>query len=93
MNTERRDFLSRLMRQAWGVYRARHVPGSTVQTFADALRNVWAFVKRQALPPIHGPVLSFRSMVQSPVRRSLGGKAYAYTNARWAGRATTAVGI
>lgn len=93
MNQERRDFLRKVMSQAWAIYRQRHIPGCNVRSFGDAMRNAWAWLRRNAIPA--APVtrhLRLNTMVASPIRRSLGGKAYAYTDARWAGRTTTAMG-
>lgn len=93
MNHERRDFLRNVMCQAWAIYRQRHIPGCNVRSFADAMRNAWAWLRRNAVPVAPATRhLRLNTMVQSPIRRSLGGQAYAYTDARWAGRTTSAVG-
>lgn len=78
---------------AWRIFRSRRVGGSNVKTFADAMRNAWSWVKRQALPPVPaGPTLHLRSMLRSPIRRSLGGRAYAGRMSWDAGRVTSGVG-
>jgi hypothetical protein len=92
MHTERRTFLRKIMDTAWYAFRNRHIPGSNVHTFGDAMRNAWAWLRRTPAAPMTQH-LRFGTMVASPIRRSLGGKAYAYTNARWAGRTTTAMGL
>lgn len=71
MTPARRAYLSELMAKAWFIYRNRTLPGCRVETFADALRNAWAWFKRNALPSTFGgQTLVLRSMVQSPIRRS-----------------------
>ena len=93
MNPARRTFLRQIMAAAWSIYRQRHIPGCTAKTFADALRNAWAWIKRQALPaPPAGPTIYIRSMVQGPIARSLIGKPYAGDRARTAGYVTSAMG-
>lgn len=91
MNNERRSFLRSVMETAWYVFRNRHIPGSNIRTFGDALRNAWAFLKPRALVA-SGPTLHLRSMLQSPIRLSLRGQAYAETRARSAGYYTSMVG-
>lgn len=97
MNTERRAFLSNVMTLAWSKY--RYERGAV--TFADALRHAWnwhkgasaraAVAERYASAPAHG-LITYRAPVQSPIRRSLTGKAYAYTLSRDAGRVTSRLG-
>lgn len=83
-----------VMKTAWNVFRMRNLPGSTVRTFADAMRNAWAWVKRKAEPVVKiTRHLVLNTMLQSPIRRGLSGQAYAQANAREAGRLTTALGI
>lgn len=91
MNQERRSLLRSVMETAWYAFRNRHIPGSNVRTFADALRNAWAFLKPRA-PVASGPTLQLRSMLQSPIRRSLRGQTYADSRARSAGYVTSMVG-
>jgi hypothetical protein len=86
------------MAMAWGLYRAE-LNGPDPRTFADALAGAWRVRKRSevwgALPwadrsrPRH---LRIRSMVQSPIRRSLGGQPYASTRAAGAGYLTSRLG-
>lgn len=92
MTQDRRTFLRQVMETAWYAFRHRHIAGSNIRTFADALRNAWGFLKAKAKPAVAGPVLRLRSMVQSPIRRSLGGRAYAGTDAVRAGYLTSMVG-
>lgn len=93
MNTAHRQALRDIMQLAWRVFRARHVPGCNVATFADALRNAWAWIKRRALPPVAaGPVLQLRTMVQSPTHRAMTGQPYAFDRAYRAGRFTSRLG-
>src|SRR4051794_27977473 len=89
---ERRVFLRQVMQTAWYAYRTRHIGGSNVRTFADALRNAWGFLKAKAKPAIEGATLRLRSMVQSPIRRHLTGRPYAATEAARAGYLTSMVG-
>lgn len=98
MTDARRTFLRSLMELAWGLYRAE-LKGPTPRTFADALSGAWRFMKRQATlaPPkwaiMTGPRhVSFGSMLQSPIRRSLRGEPYAGARARAAGYYTSMVG-
>jgi hypothetical protein len=93
MSKERREHLREVMSQAWRIFRLRHIPGSDVQTFGHALRNAWAWAKRQALPALPaGPTLHLRSMLQSPIRRALRGQRYAGDRARTAGYVTSMLG-
>lgn len=92
MRTERRNFLRRVMETAWYAFRNRHIGGSNIRTFADALRNAWRFLKAKARPAVQGPHLRLRSMVQSPIRRrSLTGP-YASRRAGELGYVTSMVG-
>lgn len=92
MTAPRRAFLRQIMQTAWYAYRNRAIPGSNVRTFADALQNAWRFHKAKAQPAASGPHLRLRSMVQSPIRRSMTGP-YKNNRAAWAGRTTLAVGL
>lgn len=93
MTTTRRAYLSDLMRLAWRVYRGRSIPGCNVRTFADAMRNAWAWVKRRALPPVPaGPTLHLRSMVQSPMRRATLSEPHSFDRRYRAGRLTSRLG-
>ena len=84
-NAVRREILN----LAWRIFRQRHVPGCNVRTFGDALRNAWAWVKRQAAPVIAATRhLRLGSMLQSPIRRRIGNGLSAYK----AERTTSAVG-
>lgn|GEM_PF-6462833 len=90
--TRRRTFLSKVMRTAWQTFGIRHLPGSTVRTFADALRNSWAFHKAHRQPgPDYVSHVRLRSMLKSPIRNSLSGP-YAETHARAAGYLTSTLG-
>lgn len=92
MTPARRAYLSELMAKAWFVYRNRTLPGCRVETFADALRNAWAWFKRKALPPVvDGRTLVLRSMLQSPIRRAMPGP-YGETRARSLGYVSSMVG-
>lgn len=101
MTPDRLTFLSSLMRRAWSIWRTRDLPGVHVSTFGDALRLAWAWVKGAAAreaaearyqnAPTHATI-HLRSMLQSPIRRSLTGQAYADTLFRDAGRVTSALG-
>lgn len=92
MQNARRAYLSKIMSLAWRAYRQRHIPGCNVRTFADALRNAWAWVKRQALPPVTGPTLRLRSMLQIPMRRATSGQPYSFDRRYRAGRLTSRLG-
>ena len=74
-STERRSFLRCVMQTAWHAYRNRQTAGSDIRTFADALRNAWRFLKAKAQPVVQGSHLRMRSMLHSPIRRSLTGDA------------------
>lgn len=98
MTDARRTFLRSLMELAWGLYRAE-LNGPTPRTFANALSGAWRFMKRQATlaapkwATMTGPRhVAFRSMLQSPIRRSLRGQPYADTRARSLGYVTSMVG-
>ncbi|MES2343657.1 MAG: hypothetical protein V4597_18465 [Pseudomonadota bacterium] len=87
------------MRLAWGLYRAE-LSGPSPRTFADALAGSWRWYKRGATRSASAPAwvkgrpahVSFGSMLQSPIRRSLAGKAYANTTAARLGYVTSMVG-
>jgi len=94
MTQTRRTFLRELMDLAWRIFRQRHIPGCNVRTFADAMRNAWSWVKRQAAPVVKATRhLRLNTMLQSPIRRSLGSQAYAGRRAWEAGRLTTSIGV
>lgn len=90
-STERRGFLRQVMQTAWHAFRNRNIPGSNVRTFADAMRNAWRFLKAKAQPVVQGSTLQLRSMLQSPIRRSLTGP-YANRRAGELGYVTSMVG-
>ena len=100
MNAERRSFFRVIMQTAWALYRA-DLRGPTPRTFAEALGGAWRWMKAQAAriaaapqwakSPRSAPV-AFRSMLHSPTRRGLTGKAYAYTLSGQAGRITSRIG-
>jgi len=90
MSTGRRHFLRKVMQTAWYAFRNRQIPGSNVCTFADAMRNAWAFLRPRAPVPA-GPTLHLRSMLQSPIRRSLTGP-YANRRAGELGYVTSMMG-
>jgi len=100
MNAARRTFLRQVMDQAWAIYRQRGAPGSIVQTFADAMRRAWAWVKDAAdreaarvswaIAPRR--VVRLAPMVASPIRRSLAGARYAGADAASRGYVTSAFG-
>jgi hypothetical protein len=97
MTQARRSTLREIMTLAWR--RFRYERGA--YTFAASLRHAWAWVKgaadraaqaaRYAAAP-HKTVLHLRHTAQSPIRRSLTGKVYAYSLARDAGRLTSRLG-
>ena len=101
MTPARRAFLSGLLSRAWSIWRARDLPGVNCASFADALRRAWAWEKaatdraeadaRYRSAPARATV-QLRSMLQSPIRRGLTGKAYANGLFRDAGRVTSALG-
>lgn len=99
MTQARRKFLRELMEMAWGLFRAEQ-HGSDPRTFADALAGSWQWFKRCAARLASAPAwvksrpahVSFGSMLQSPIRRSLAGKAYANTTAARQGYVTSMVG-
>lgn len=100
MTPARRSFLKDVMEMAWGLFRAEQ-HGPSPRTFADALCGSWRWFKgraarvasqpKWATSPRAAPV-AFKSMLQSPIRRSLSGKAYAYSLSGDAGRITSRLG-
>lgn len=99
MSQVRKNTLRDIMLLAWGLFRAeRH--GPSPRTFSDALMGAWRWFKgrpsrRADQPawakgerPMHLPL---RSMVQSPIRRSLSGPCRE-ARARSAGYLTSMVG-
>lgn len=100
MTQARRNFLKDVMEMAWSLFRAeQHSPDP--RTFADALAGSWRWFKgraarmasqpKWAASPRAAPV-AFKSMLQSPIRRSLGGAAYANTTAARTGYLTSTLG-
>ena len=100
MSHARRTFLKDVMDMAWSLFRAEQ-HGPDPRTFADALAGSWRWFKgraarmasqpKWATSPRAAPV-AFRSMLQSPIRRSLGGAAYANTTAACMGYLTSTLG-
>ena len=100
MTVARRTFLHDIMEMAWGLFRAEQ-HGPDPRTFADALAGSWRWFKSRAArkasqpkwatSPRAAPV-AFKSMLQSPIRRSLGGAAYANTTAACMGYLTSTLG-
>jgi hypothetical protein len=97
MTEAHRNFLRSVMAVAWSKY--RYERGAV--TFAAALRHAWTWHKgaadreaqaeRYRSAPAHRTI-EYRQPVQSPIRRSLTGKAYAFTLSREAGRVTSRLG-
>jgi hypothetical protein len=97
MTEARRSFLRDVMHLAWRKFRFER----GAFTFGSALRHAWAWFKGEAArkaaaeryrsAPQHREIV-FRHTAQSPIRRSLTGKAYAFTLARDAGRLTSRLG-
>lgn len=86
-----------IMILAWRKFRFEH--GAI--TFAAALRHAWSWhkgaVAREAATERYCSApqrreIAFCHTAQSPIRRSLTGKAYAYSLARDAGRLTSRLG-
>lgn len=74
MTTAYRNRLREIMQTAWGLYRA-----DPTRTFADALAGAWRWVRKLEgwTPPAWATQPGravFRSMVSSPIRRSLSGQ-------------------
>ncbi len=96
MTDQRKSQLRDTMQLAWRKFRFER--GSV--TFSAALRHAWAWFKgaaeraaqaaRYATAPKRE--IHFTHTAQSPIRRSLIGKVYAYTLARDAGRLTSRIG-
>lgn len=93
---ERREILRRVMNTAWALYRADPARG-----FASALAGAWNWVKRAAARAAEnaawarrntGRQVRFGSVVASPIRRALTGRAYAGANASSAGYITSRIG-
>lgn len=95
-----RAFLSKLMRQAWAIYRQRHIPGAVAQTFSEALRRAWAWLidadAREAARQAWGRgltrVIRLAPMTVSPIARSLTAAPYGATEAARRGYLTSAMG-
>ncbi len=95
-----RTFLSKLMRQAWAIYRQRHVPGAVAQTFPAALRRAWAWLMgsdarnaaRQALGRGQTRVIRLAPMTVSPIARALTGARFAGAEAASRGYASSRFG-
>ncbi|WP_296596459.1 hypothetical protein [Phenylobacterium sp.] len=80
------------MRKAHFIYRNREMPGCRVVNFGDALRAAWSWFKRATRPPVVVTrTIELRSMIGSPIRRSLTGP-YASDRARSAGYVTSMMG-
>lgn len=94
MNTERREILREVMQTAWGLFRAE----AGRRTFADALAGAWRWVKKSAAANAawaarnSGRTVSFGTMLQSPIRRSLGSQPHASRRAGEAGYVTSMIG-
>lgn len=96
MTDDRKSQLREIMLLAWRKF--RYERGAV--SFSGALRHAWAWFKgapgraaqaaRYAAAPKQE--IHFRHTAQSPIRRSLTGKVYAYTLARDAGRLTSRLG-
>lgn len=95
MATFTRENLRRVMKRAWNHHRGA-IRNGEASTFADQLRAAWSFIKGwvafQAAPVVVTRVIQLRSMVASPIRRSLGASPYARTNAAAAGYTTSRIG-
>lgn len=87
------------MELAWSLYRAE-LSGPAPRTFPNALAGAWAWSKARAdraaanvgfMARAKSGTIAFRSMVQSPIRRSLSGP-YAADRARSAGYLTSKIG-
>lgn len=97
MTSAHRQTLREVMTLAWRKF--RYERGGF--TFAAALRHAWTWIKgaaaraasaeRYASAPDKREIC-FTHTAQSPIRRSLTGKVYAYTLARDAGRLTSRLG-
>jgi anti-sigma factor ChrR (cupin superfamily) len=93
-NQTRRD----VMQVAWGLFRS-DANSANPRSFADALTGAWRWVKNLAKLAVPawakgGQVrhIRLRSMVTSPIARSLTGQAYAGLNAASAGYVTSRFG-
>lgn len=92
-----RSFLREVMHLAWSKFRFER--GAV--TFSAALRHAWAWhngaaareaaAERYRNAPAHREI-RFKHTAQSPIARSLTGRAYAYSLARDAGRLTSRIG-
>jgi len=99
MTQARRNTLRDLMLLAWDLFRAEQ-HGPSPRTFADALMGAWRWFKgrpvRRAVAPLWAngdrPMhLPLRSMVQSPIRRSISGT-HRESRARSLGYVTSTLG-
>lgn len=95
MTTITRENLRTIMKRAWNHHRCA-VRNGEASTFADQLRAAWSFIKawvaHRAAPVVVTRYVQFGSLVASPIRRALGGRTYAQTNAAAAGYTTSRIG-
>ena len=95
MTTITREDLRTIMKRAWNHHRCA-VRNGEASTFADQLRAAWSFIKgwvaHRAAPVVVTRYVQIRSMVASPIRRSLGASPFAQTNAAAAGYTTSRIG-
>jgi len=100
MTQARRSFLRDVMEMAWSLFRAEQ-HGPSPRTFSDALAGSWRWFKGRATRMASRPQwaaspraepVAFRSMLQSPIRRSLGGAPYSNTTAARMGYLTSTLG-
>lgn len=87
-----------VMELAWDLFRAA-AKEANPRTFANALAGAWRWVKGRAERLAKAPKwtrtgghVRLNTMLQSPVRRSLGAQAYAGVSAARADYVTTCVG-
>lgn len=100
MNPARRAFLRDVMEMAWSLYRAE-LKGPSPRTFANALAGSWVWYKGREARLAKAPAwakatgprqLSLRSMLQSSIRRDLGGQPHAGDRFRTANYTTSVLG-
>lgn len=100
MKTERRAFIKEVMHLAWSLYRAE-LNGPSPRTFSDALTGAWRWMKGNVARAAQQPrwaqgsrprTVSFGTMLQSPIRRSMTGQAFSGVRAAEAGYLTSIMG-
>ncbi len=83
MTTERREYLRRIMRLAWGLYRS-DLDSTHPRTFSDARSGAWRWIRGEAARMVEAAAWARKikarggqlspELIRSPIRRSLTGQ-------------------